>query len=201
MKIERGFLIELEDILEFHFEGLEAISAKFELLCLIGCMNMIEFIGGIYNGKLGIGGKEALRFKEGVRFLGGIYSDSRILGEKRMWELRCAVTHQYIPEICDIEVIKVGKVYCVGQTNKKSKEVLANIKDKNRFLLEIKLDKLVSDLKEASLRLIKQLKEDKGMRDIADKQFNKLPWIVTPKRLEWIEKELEKDFKEEYGLM
>jgi len=201
MKIERGFLIELEDILEFHLEGLETISAKFELLCLIGCMNMIEFIGGIHNGRLGIRGEEPIRFKEGVRFLGGIYSDSNILGEQRMWELRCAITHQYIPEICDTEVIKVGKVYCVKNPDKKPKEVLANIKDRNRFLLEIKLDKLVSDLKEASLRLIKQLREDKGMRDIADKQFNKLPWIVTPKRLEWMLKELEKDFKEEYGLM
>jgi len=192
--------MELEDILEFHLAGLEAISAKFELLCLIGCMNLIEFIGGLHNGKLGLRGEERLRFKEGVRFLGGIYSDSQILGETRMWELRCAITHQYIPSVCDFEVLKVGNVHCVGP-DKKPKEVLTNIKDRNRFLLEIKLDKLVSDLKEASLRLIKKLKEDKAIRDIADKQFNKLPWIITPKRLELMFIELEKDFKEEYQLM
>ncbi len=200
MKIERGFFIELEDILEFHFEGLGAISAKFELLCLIGCMNMIEFIGGIHSGKLGIRGEEAPRFKAGIRFLGGIYSDSKILGENRMWELRCAITHQYIPAICDIEIIKVGKVHCVGHPDKKPKEVLTNIKDKNRFLLEIKLDKFVSDLEEASLRLIKKLKEDRAMRDVAEKQFNSLPWIVTPKRLELMLKELAKDFEEELEL-
>ncbi len=78
---------------------------------------------------------------------------------------------------------------------------MTNIKDKNRFLLEIKLDKFVSDLEEASLRLIKKLKEDKAMRDVAEKQFNTLPWIVTPRRLELMLKELEKDFKEEYELM
>ena len=201
MKIERGFLTELEYILEFHLEGLEATSAKFELLCLIGCMNMIEFIGGIHSGKLGLRGEEAIRFKEGVRFLGGIYFDSKILGENRMWELRCAITHQYIPAICDFEIIKVGKVHSIGQPDKKPEEVLTNIKDKNRFLLEIKLDKFVSDLEEASLRLIKKLKEDKAMRDVAEKQFNTLPWIVTPRRLELMLKELEKDFKEEYELM
>jgi len=181
MRFNFGFLT-IQDTIELQLKGLEVSCDKAEILCLMGCMNLIEFIGGILNGKLGVRGCEQTRFKEGVLFLGGIYSNPKILGENRMWQMRCAVMHQYIPSISDTELIHIGKIAVISHPEKKPREILKNIQDPNRFLISIKLGDLVGALKEASSKLITKLKEDKDIRDTANRQFKKLPLLMDLSR-------------------
>jgi len=67
------FFENLNHILDFQINdlrhGLELAKANF--LVVVGCMNTIEFLGGLRNGELGMKGKSESRFKEGVRLLGG----------------------------------------------------------------------------------------------------------------------------------
>lgn len=190
-------LFSIEDIIKLQLEGLEASCNKAEILCLTGCMNLIEFMGGILNGKLGVRGCELIRFKEGVRFLGGKYADLKILGETRMWQLRCAITHQYVPTISDTAMINIGRIIVINHPEKRPKEILKDIQDLNRFILAIELSDLVSTLKEASSKLTAKLKEDKDMRDTANTQFNKLSALTTRRRMGLIvRQELKKLVKE-----
>lgn len=172
------FLPTLENVIKLQLEDLEHCCAKAELLCLIGCVNLIEFIGGILNGSLGVRGHEKARFIVGIRLLGGIYSNSEILGESRMWQLRCAVTHQYVPSISDTEMIIFGNYAVIKQIEKKPKEIIRSLKDKNRYMVDLNVSNLVSDLKKASFNLIERLKEDSEIRDTAQRQFNILPTLI-----------------------
>ncbi len=140
-------------------------------------MNLIEFIGGILNGSLGVRGHEKARFKDGIRFLGGIYADPNILGVTRMWQVRCAVTHQYVPSILDTEIINLGSFGVIKHINKTPREILRNIKDVNRFIVDLKVNEIVIALKKASFELTERLKEDSATRDTAQKQFEKLPTL------------------------
>lgn len=128
------FLHTLENVIKLQLEDLEQCCAKAEILCLTGCMNLIEFIGGILNGFLGVRRREKIRFTDGVRFLGGIYSDSEILGESRMWQLRCAVTHQYVPSISDTEMIIFGNFAVIKQIEKKPRDIIRVLKMAIGFL-------------------------------------------------------------------
>lgn len=78
------------------------IEAKVSILAAVACMNLIEFLGGLYSGELCIKGKVESRFKHGVRLLGAEYMD---FGEDRMYALRNSLTHEYMPSVEQFEEI------------------------------------------------------------------------------------------------
>lgn len=98
--------------------------AKANFLVAVGCMNTIEFLGGLRNGELGMKGKSESRFKEGVRLLGeniGVRlvqfnTDGTELSlpeivsvdDNIMWSLRCGLTHQYLPKVKQVGFIFIG---------------------------------------------------------------------------------------------
>jgi hypothetical protein len=104
--------------------GLELAKANF--LVAVGCMNTIEFLGGLRNGELGLRGKVESRFKEGVRLLGENVGVRLILydtigsssdlpfpqmiqaNEDVMWSLRNGLTHQYLPKVTQVGFIFIG---------------------------------------------------------------------------------------------
>jgi len=118
----------LQHILEFQMNDLKRSLelAKANCLVAVGCMNTIEFLGGLRNGELGMKGKAESRFKEGVRLLGENIGVRHVLyntsgpkpelllpeivsvNEDVMWSLRNGLTHQYLPKVRQIGFIFIG---------------------------------------------------------------------------------------------
>lgn len=113
---EMDFFDYLNRVLAFQINdlrrGLELAKANF--LVAVGCMNTIEFLGGLRNGELGMRGKSESRFKEGVRLLGTdygvqfVYPKISPADEDVMWTLRCGLTHQYLPRVKQVGFIFIG---------------------------------------------------------------------------------------------
>ena len=93
----KDVLSKLDHIVEFQLSDLLKASnlAKANFLVAMGCMNTIEFLGGVKNGLLGKPGNVERRFKEGVRLLGEGYTSAHV-GEDTMYALRNGLTHQYV---------------------------------------------------------------------------------------------------------
>jgi len=118
----------LQHILDFQMNDLRRSLelAKANFLVAVGCMNTIEFLGGLRNGELGLEHKVESRFKEGVRLLGentgvglvlydtsGSSSELPLpeivpVDEDVMWSLRCGLTHQYLPKVRQVGFIFIG---------------------------------------------------------------------------------------------
>jgi hypothetical protein len=118
----------LQHILDFQMNDLRRSLelAKANFLVAVGCMNTIEFLGGLRNGELGMKGKAESRFKEGVRLLGGDIGVRLVLydtsgskselplpemvsaDEEVMWSLRCGLTHQYLPKVRRVGFVFIG---------------------------------------------------------------------------------------------
>jgi len=118
----------LQHILDFQMNDLRRSLklAKANFLVATGCMNTIEFLGGLRNGELGLEHKVESRFKEGVRLLGedtgvrlvlydtsGSSSELPLpeivpVDEAVMWSLRCGLTHQYLPKVRQVGFIFIG---------------------------------------------------------------------------------------------
>ncbi len=125
---EPAFFARLQHILDLQINDLRRSLelAKANFLVAVGCMNTIEFLGGLRNGELGMKGKSKSRFKEGVRLLGKntgvrlvLYdtsgSSSKLplpkivpTDEDIMWLLRCGLTHQYLPKVRHVGFIFIG---------------------------------------------------------------------------------------------
>ena len=89
-------------IMEFQLNDLRKVSMDVgaNFLVAIGCMNTVEFLGGIESELLGKKeGKAGDRFKAGVRLLSGEYVNPPICDEDMMYELRNGLTHQYLASI------------------------------------------------------------------------------------------------------
>jgi len=95
---------ELNRLLDLQFGDIKkAFNAGADVLCLVGCMNLIEFLGGIRTNKIGISGKAEQRFKQGVELLGEKYA-RKSLNADMLWNLRCGLVHQYVPEVIENNV-------------------------------------------------------------------------------------------------
>ncbi len=111
-----NFFENLNHILDFQINDLRRSLelAKANFLVAVGCMNTIEFLGGLRNGELGMKGKSEFRFKEGVRLLGENYGVRFLFpkmvpaDEDVMWALRCGLTHQYLPRVKQVGFIFIG---------------------------------------------------------------------------------------------
>ena len=122
---ESDFFAYLQHILDFQINDLRRSLelAKANFLVTVGCMNTIEFLGGLRNGELGMERKAESRFKEGVRLLGENTGVRLVLydtngssselplpeivpaDEDVMWSLRCGLTHQYLPKVRQVGFI------------------------------------------------------------------------------------------------
>jgi hypothetical protein len=81
MYTDEEFFEKLNSLINRQLNDLEkALRAEADVLCLVGCCNLIEFIGGIWNGKLGKPRYMKPRFIDGVKLLGGTWS-GEITGE------------------------------------------------------------------------------------------------------------------------
>lgn len=96
--------------------------ATANFLVAVGCMNTIEFLGGVRNDELGMSnaekrakdkkakskvGEEGVvesHFKAGVSLLGGEYIT---FGEGNMYRLRNGLTHQYLLSLQGLACIKI----------------------------------------------------------------------------------------------
>jgi len=159
----------LEHILGFQLNDLRkaSILATANFLVAIGCMNTIEFLGGVRKGLLGLKGKVEERFKEGVRLLIEVSEEYRTFGEKRMYSLRNALTHQYLPEAKEFKKITIANDWA-------SDKALIMKKDE----LVVNVARLVIDLSTAWGRLRTELEQDQDKREHARKALNRLPELL-----------------------
>jgi len=174
----------LNKILDRQFADLyKSLKAKADILCLVGCMHLIEFLGGIRNGKLGERDKPKCRFHDGINLLGGIgaeESGSELyvksgksvtvgLGKKVMWTLRNALVHEYTAKLPGYGILILsgsGFTYMTNPEALRPSSISA--------LGEIKIGKLLCDLKYAREKLIMELKNDRAMKCKAKEQLLKL---------------------------
>jgi hypothetical protein len=87
---DEDFFKGLNMLLDRQLRDLELVlGVGADLLCLVGCCNTIEFIGGIWNGKLGSNkvGDPRRRFNDGVKLLGGKWSSEVTVGQRRVSEV------------------------------------------------------------------------------------------------------------------
>jgi hypothetical protein len=165
-------------------KSLELASANF--LVAVGCMNTIEFLGGLQNGELaspGVG-NEKRRFKTGVLLIGnpnGVYLlgfPDKPASLKTMWLLRCSLTHEYIPKLDDINTIIIFKdEKCVPTTA--AKIVQHNGVDSvSSPVLAVNLTTLIGAIEKGRTDLINQLMADKiKLRAVKDLLHN-LPRLI-----------------------
>lgn len=80
-------------------------DAQANFLVAGGCMNIIEFLGGLQNGELGDpDGRTRNRFLAGVKFLAGEYA---AFGGQHLYGVRCGLNHQYLyedPRYSDLQI-------------------------------------------------------------------------------------------------
>lgn len=179
---DKIFFHNLNRLFDAQFRDLnKALNANADLLCFSGCMNLVEFMGGISNGKIGANHSFArARFKEGIKILGPWWGCT--IGENVMWDLRCASIHQYV-----IETVNT-KLFChIGINDKifldaeKSPDgLLSTTSEDTRRRMGINIRNLVEALEGARIRLIKDLEIHKDKRDKANEALYALPVLFEP---------------------
>lgn len=129
-------------------------------------MNTIEFLGGVSNGMLGMGGKGVVekRFKEGVSLLGGEYTKFR---KKKMYNLRNGLTHQYVPSLTGIRSISIVNDWS------STRAIISNGDD-----LTLNVAKLIKDLETAWGSLRSSLQQDMTKLEIAGQALSRLPRLL-----------------------
>lgn len=178
MYTDEEFFEVLNKLIDLQLADIEkSLSAEADVLCLVGCMNLIEFLGGIRNGKLGKKGAAENRFKEGVRLLGDRWTNENLMGENTMWNLRNALVHQYIPEATESDI---GIFHILGSHTIRFIDYHAirppHFKTGGRIpkSTQIWIEKLINDLKDSREKLIHELTEND---DIRNKLIMTLWWL------------------------
>jgi hypothetical protein len=180
----------LKYIFELQINDLKSCEKLASFLVAVGCMNVIEFLGGIRSGELGKQGKVECRFKEGVRLLGsdnGVRCLDRLtkpVDEQTMWQLRNGLTHQYLPKVKLIATIIVSS----GDTGTRN-NVVGKIKRTNKHvgikspILSVNVIKLVRAIEQGQENLLKELRADSATKLRAEKVLFQLPellYIASP---------------------
>ena len=195
---ESDFFAHLQHILDFQINDLRRSLelAKTNFLVAVGCMNTIEFLGGLRNGELGMKGKSKSRFKEGVRLLGEntgvrlvLYDTSGLSSELPlpkivpadedvMWSLRCGLTHQYLPK-----VRRVGFIF-IGAGNVDPCRPFGLIERKNGVsyiepsMLIVDVASLIEAIEKGCQALIAELQADEVKKSRAEKALALVPELM-----------------------
>jgi len=156
-------------IMEFQLNDLQkaAIKAKANFLVAIGCMNTIEFLGGIETELLGKKeGKAGDRFKAGIQLLSGEYVNPPICDEDIMYELRNGLAHQYL---ASIEKMHIRHILIVNDWQTKQ----AIFRDVDEFTLNVA--QLIQDLGMSWRKLRTTLQTDQAKLTRLAMLLNSLP--------------------------
>jgi hypothetical protein len=180
MYTDESFFKQLKIILDQQSDDIfKTWNVHADMLCLVGCMNMIEFIGGVLNGKLGLEHKAKCRFQAGFELFSddwkrGIFSKSRIIFDKDdMWELRCSLTHEHTPK-----ALKYQAVILIGTEHR---ETIWYDKDQSigtpdeRSIVSLPVEGLMIELAYTRKKLISLLEQDKSIREKANEALSRLP--------------------------
>ena len=160
-----GVLEKLDYIVGFQLSELREASnfAKSNFLVATGCMNTVEFLGGVRNGMLGKRGNVELRFKEGIRLLGQGYVSS-LVGEDAMYALRNGLTHQYVAELQEYP-----QIYVINKDSYPSITIIGSA------TIVLNVAGIVRDLEDAWNRLRQELEQDPQMLELARQSLERLP--------------------------
>ena len=83
MYTDEEFYNELNRLIDLQLNEIKiSYESGADVLTLVGCMNLIEFIGGVYTGKIGEKGFAEKRFKQGIALLGERYADKTLVSLK-----------------------------------------------------------------------------------------------------------------------
>lgn len=168
--------------------------AKANFLVAVGCMNTIEFLGGLRNGELGMKGKSESRFKEGVCLLGENIGVRQVrfttdgtelslpeivpVDDNTMWSLRCGLTHQYLPK-----VKQVGFVF-IGAGNVDPYRPFSIIERKNGVsriepsMIIVDVALLIEAIERGYETLVTELKADDERKSRAEKALTLVPELL-----------------------
>lgn len=169
MANDRNTLEQLEKIREFQIEDLKKSLelGKANFLVAVGCMNTIEFLGGVDNGELGQPGMVECRFRAGVRLLNGEYMNPPNCDEGIMYRLRNGLLHQYLPSLKGIREIKIIN-------NPQYDWAIYRSQDK----FKLNVARLVCDLEVAWQRILNELPANKTKFDLVRRRLAKLPKLL-----------------------
>jgi hypothetical protein len=172
-KLDHLLNIQIDDLRT----ALASMNAPFLVAC--GCMNTIEFLGGILDGKLGEKNQAKTRFFDGIDLLGqelGIRRfDFRSITKNTLWQLRNALTHEYVPKVDEIGWIMIH----VGIDDN---GVTGSSFSNKHGLLTVDLNELVKAIESARLNLLSKLKTDITKMERAKYVINLFPEIVSISR-------------------
>lgn len=185
MDTDKAFFEKLNIILSQQIDDIRrAREAHADMLCLVGCLNMIEFLGGLMNGKLGVSSPGVVRerFIAGCKLLSddwkrGIFSKSRIIfNDADMWDLRNTLTHQFTPKVPKYQAVKV-----TGTGNKDImfwySETQSNGTVDERLIAGIPVMGLELETVDASNKLLSLLNKDIVAKNRANQALSRLPNI------------------------
>lgn len=168
--------------------------AKANFLVAIGCMNTIEFLGGLRNGELGMKGKSESRFKEGVRLLGdniGVrlvqfttdgtelsLPEIAAVDDNTMWSLRCGLTHQYLPKVKQVGFIFIGagNVDPYRPFSIIERENGVSRIEPSMIIVDVAL--LIEAIEKGYNTLVSELKADDEKRSSAEKALTLVPELL-----------------------
>ncbi len=172
---EEVFFEVLKKIIDQQLTDIEkSFKAGVDLLCLVGCMNLFEFLGGIRNGTLG------QRYGARDRFNSGIDLVRDNLPEFDLWVLRNALTHQYIPKIDRFPWIMIRhskntRLFLETEDTTVNILSLVRLAQQDVLPLIVAVESIIQMVKSANDELMKELGEDEGMRTTANRILFSLP--------------------------
>ncbi len=184
----REFFDRLNHILNLQINDLkrsiEVAGANF--LVAQGCMNTIEFLGGIRNGELGMESRKVKsRFIEGVYLLGDVngvrlLSDlTKAMDAETMWGLRCGLIHQYLPKLDAVNGILIGagtlgtRYEAIGEIERAE----GGIGIKGRLVI-VDLTALIKAIEAGRKKLMDELRIDESKKIRAEKALLSLPELL-----------------------
>ena len=151
-----------------------------------GCMNTIEFLGGIRNGELGMESRKVKsRFIEGVYLLGDVngvrlLSDlTKAMDAETMWGLRCGLIHQYLPKLDAVNGILIGagtlgtRYEAIGEIERAE----GGIGIKGRLVI-VDLTALIKAIEAGRKKLMDELRIDESKKIRAEKALLSLPELL-----------------------
>ncbi|MEK7396152.1 MAG: hypothetical protein AAB116_04350 [Candidatus Poribacteria bacterium] len=175
----------LNHVLAFQINDLKRSIefAQANFLVAIGCMNTIEFLGGLRNGELGMRDKSKSRFKEGVLLLGTDYGVKFVIpnmtsvDEDVMWTLRNGLTHQYLPRVNQVGFVWIG----AGKAPYRPFGMIERRNDTSyieRPTLMLDVSALVEAIENGCETLFVELKKDEYKKARAEKALSLIPELL-----------------------
>jgi len=187
MSTDQDFFDNFNKIMDYQIDDLNHCSKIAPFLVAMGCMNTIEFMGGIRNGQLGETNRcVESRFKEGVRLLRTNPGAMQLafgnpdLDEQTIWQLRNGLTHQYLPKIK-----KIGAIFITAGIEDEDKfDVVGEIVRGKEGLaartpfVGIDIIELITAINEGRRVLTNELKTDRDKMLRASQALSRLPELL-----------------------